>query len=117
MWVDKTVYFELRDALAAAVATRDTLIGHNRALETTNDWFRVRISQLEHERAVLMQNYMGIAVPVMSIEKEKPRTDPNIYQATPHFNDVGDDEAKRLGIEWNPLTGEVTYPESLTKQS
>ena len=116
MWVNKSIYQDLRDELVAAVTTRDTLIGHNRALETTCDWFRVRISQLEHERAILMQNYMGITVPVLSIEKDKPKNSDSPFHATPHFNDIGDDEAKKLGIDWNPLTGEIAYPDSLTGQ-
>lgn len=108
MWISRVVFTELRDKLLKAEAVRDSLATHNRALETTCDWFRVRITQLEHERALLIQHYMGVNIPVPSIERvpDKPKESP--YHPVPHFNDIGDAEAKRLGITWNP-DGSVSY--------
>lgn len=108
MWVNKHVYQETRDALVAAVAVRDSLASQNKALEVTNDWFRVRIGQLEHERALMLSKYMGIEVPVPAIERvrEKPSAAP--YNMVPSWDDVGDEEAKKLGITWNP-DGSVSY--------
>ncbi len=107
MWVAKVIYQEIRESLIAATAVRDSLLGHNRALETTCDWLRVRVAQLEQERAIMLHKYMGIDIPVQVIEKREERT-PNPYNLTPHFNDLGDAEAARLGITWNE-DGSVVY--------
>ena len=111
MWVNRQVYQELREALVAVTAVRDAQTANLAAVHTTLDWFRVRITQLEHERALLLQNYLGVTVPSLSIEKAptSPTSIRPSYDPVPHFQDIGDDEAKRLGVEWNPETGEVVY--------
>lgn len=102
MWVSKRIYQEMRDDLVAAKAVRDTLTTQCKALEVTNDWFRVRIGQLEHERAVLIAKYMGVEMPVPVIERVRDEKKDDVYNVTPHFNDVGDEMARKMGIEWNP---------------
>ena len=110
MWLSRIVYQDLRESLVAAQAERDTQHATVAALNTTMDWFRVRITQLEHERALMLQNYLGVTVPTMSIDKvETPSHIRPNYDPVPHFDDIGDEEAKRLGIEWNPETSEITY--------
>jgi hypothetical protein len=106
------VFSDIRDELVAARAVVDVLNTRLSALDTTCDWFRVRITQLEHERALMLQNYMGITVPHMSIERApKAGAVRPTYDPVPHFDDVGDEEAKRIGVDWNPETGEVNYNE------
>ena len=112
MFISRAVYQDLRESLVAAQAERDTQHAQISALNTTCDWFRVRITQLEHERALMLQNYLGVTIPTMSIEKvASPASVRPSYDPVPHFDDVGDEEAKRMGIDWNPLTSEVTYRE------
>jgi hypothetical protein len=112
MWISRAVYTDLRESVVAAQAIRDSQIANISALNTTVDWFRVRITQLEHERALMLQNYMGITVPHMSIERApKAGAARPSYDPVPHFDDVGDDEAKRIGVDWNPETGEINYNE------
>jgi hypothetical protein len=109
MWVNKRIFQGMRDELVAALATRDLLGRHNTQMETSLDWLRVRVSQMEHERAIMLSKYMGIDVPVQVIERAKPAPkEDSPYHGVPHFNDVGDAEAKKLGIAWN-LDGSVTY--------
>jgi hypothetical protein len=95
---------EAKGALAARVsafeAETNALRAQVIAQQTAADWYRVRLTQLEYERAQLIQRYMGISVPVPQFDKSvDDRPDPN---QTIDFNDVGDDVAKALGIDWNP---------------
>jgi hypothetical protein len=71
------------------------------------NWLTVRVSQLEHERSILLRDYMGVTVPALTIRRDTPQTEP--LDSPVSFSDVGDDEAKRLGIDWNPETGEINY--------
>ena len=108
MWLAKIIYQEMREALVATQAQRDILQGHNRALETTMDWLRVRVSQLEHERAIMLSKYMGIDVPVQVIERAREKKAESPYHTIPHFDDLGDEQARKLGITWN-ADGSVSY--------
>ena len=108
MWIPKHVYRELEDAHArareafvAANIVREVLERHNAALTTTVDWFRVRISQLEMERAQLLFNYTGVKVATPSIERVPDPVEGHPLNQTVHFGDVGDREAAKLGIRWN----------------
>lgn len=112
MWISSAVYLKLREELAAAHARNEGLAVANRALEATMDWLRVQVTQIGSERAVLMSNYMGINVPTPIISRGTPKMDESPFHSAPHFHDVGDEEAARLGIEWDG-SGEVRY----TKQN
>lgn len=100
MWLSHRAYSDLHDQLIKAEAIKETLLAHNRALEVTLDWFRVRITQLEQERAALVQNYMGVTIPVPSIERKKPAEE-SPYHSTPHFGDMGDSDAAAQGVSWD----------------
>lgn len=101
MWIDRNTYDDLRQDHATSASEARVLSEQNRALQTTIDWFRIRISQLEQERAQMLYNYTGVKVAVPQIERA-PETDPaKILQSVQHFHDIGDREAARLGIGWN----------------
>ena len=111
MWVDKRVWQADHDASVRNIALITELRAQNTALLTTMDWFRVRITQVEHERAALIYKYMGVKIDVPSIE-EAPEptglTSGDILSQIPSFEDMGDEEAKRQGIGWD-AQGELTY--------
>ena len=116
MWISKAHHADLVGQLTTAQREAwgtATELGALRlrlvALDTTMDWFRVRVTQLEMERATLLQNYLGVTIPTLSIGKAPAAPTHPSYDAVPHFADMGDEEAKRLGVEWNPETGEVVY--------
>ena len=109
MWVNKAVYQTLRDDYTKANTECAVLARHNHAIEATMNWLTVRVTQLEMERATLLQNYLGVTVPTVSIQKAPTPSIRPQYDSVPHFADMGDEEAKRLGVEWNPETGEVVY--------
>ena len=116
MWIDRKTYTDIRQELTDARAELRGMQNAQQSLMTTMDWMRVRLTQLEHERAVLIQNFMGVTIAVPTIEQEKPvrvagtpRSDfDHPLHAMPSFDDVGDDEARRLGITYNP-DGTVHY--------
>lgn len=105
MFIARYIYDMLNERAIKAEAIRDSLTLQNAALNAHMDWMRIRLTQLEFERAGLIQKYMGVSVPVPSFDKPEEHPDPN---QTMDFSDVGDEEAKRLGISWNP-DGTLSY--------
>ena len=101
MWITRSIVDDLRHSNTKLTTENALLIGQNSALNTTLDWFRVRITQLEHERAVLLRTYMGVIVPEVSIEREDPTPRLDSTNAVPHFHDMGDDEARKAGLDWD----------------
>ena len=97
MWIDRKTYDDLRLDYAKANEEARVLSHQNQSLTTTMDWFRVRITQLEMERAQLLWNYTGIKIPTPVIAKQ---VNANSITQTPDFADVGDAEAAKLGISW-----------------
>ncbi len=96
-----------RDARIRAEAGFAALQSHLSAVRVTMDWQMMRLTQLELERAQLIQRYMGITIAVPEVQQE--HRDPSaILQEVPSFQDIGDTEAARLGISWNEL-GEVQH--------
>lgn len=120
MWITQTAYLELQKALIGAQAEVAAIKAQQAALTNTNDWLMVRVTQLEMERAKLIEVNYGVKVDVPVIEKRpehfvtgmttgQPKLDSDFsLNQTISFNDVGDDEARRLGISWND-NGEVVY--------
>lgn len=110
MWISKTMWRDERDARIKAEAELTGLRSHNAALKTTMDWQMVRLTQLEHERAILIETYMGIKSAIPTVVKDMPSaTSQEIMQELPTFEDMGDEAAERAGVTWNEL-GEVVYP-------
>ncbi len=69
--------------------------------ELTIDWMRHRINALEKERAVLLSKVAGIHLPTPEIVPTRPGSLSELpvdFPSMPSFEDVGDDEARRLGI-------------------
>lgn len=109
MWISRVMFEQLIEARAAATAVVTELKSQNVAQKTTMDWMMMRLTQLEHERAQLIHNYMGVKIEVPSIEPETPSvTTSDLLSQTMSFDDVGDDEAKKQGIDWDEM-GRVVY--------
>lgn len=97
MIVSREAFDTLRFDLAKAQTECRVLAEQNRALQTTQDWFRVRITQLEHERAQLFYNYTGVKIAAPEIVPT-PTLHNHPLMSMPSFEDVGDSEAARLGV-------------------
>ena len=107
MWIDRKTYDDLWKQLHETTIANQVLERHATALETTMDWLRVRVTQLEMERAQLLWNYTGVKVPVPEIVRTDGVASSPMTQ-TPNFNDMGDTEAAKLGVSWDE-NGELVY--------
>ena len=110
MWIGKEVWLAWNKELAEARAEARIQLEGNKVLQVNMDWLRVRINQLEHERAVLIENYMGVKVSpprLSSPDDAKAFNDPAQFDP---FADIGDKEAERMGIGFN-LDGSIAYRE------
>lgn len=78
-----------------------------KTLEVNLDWFRVRLTQVEAERAKLLYLHTGVKMETPSFERSTPEDDqqrtalPDMIAGFAGFQDVGDEEARKLGIEWD----------------
>ena len=109
MWLNRQTYDDLWKQLHETTIANQMLERHSTALETTMDWLRVRVTQLEMERAQLLWNYTGVKIPtpvINKIDPERPETNP--MTQIPNFNDMGDVEAAKLGVGWDS-NGELVY--------
>ena len=105
MWFNNKVFdlFEvakssvegLREDLAVVRAERDLLKQQLATSQNHFDWLRGRINVLEVERAQLIEKAYGIKIPVPEIVRT-PLFPPDMNTAL--FEDMGDDEAKKLGF-------------------
>ena len=107
MFISRKTYDDLRLEWAKNHEEARVLSHQNQALMTTLDWFRVRITQLEMERAQMLWRYTGVKVPVPEIVKTDGVAS-NPMTQTPNFNDIGDTESAKLGISWDE-NGELVY--------
>lgn len=109
MWIDRKFYEHFRLDWANVSGELTALKSRFAAQDTMVDWFRIRLTQLERERAQLIFNYTGVKIETPSFvpKVEEPVTETILNEATA-FDDVGDEVAKRLGIEWAP-DGTLSY--------
>lgn len=106
----KQVNFSLWGARAVQDQERKDYTVQKAKDDLTIDWMRHRINALEKERAILMMKAAGVQLPVPEIVPTRPGTltMPPDFQTMPSFEDVGDDEAARLGIKHDEA-GVVEY--------
>lgn len=110
MWISKQSFERLLNDAAKAQGVAQTLERENTALHTTLDWMRVRVEQVERERAILIKNYTGVEVPTPAIKRVEPDHLDHM-NAPVNYDDIGDDAAAKLGIGWN-ADGTIRYAEA-----
>lgn len=103
MWISRAEYAELIDKTVRAEGEKHAMQRQVDAQKTNQDWMVLRLTQLEHERAQLLYRYMDIKITTPSVELDVPVTPDasSIGSDLPSFNDVGDEEAKKLGLAWD----------------
>jgi hypothetical protein len=112
MFVSQSIFVELVAARAKAEGEARALAEQNKALQVSLDWFRVRISQLEQERAIMIYNFSGVKVPVQTIERAPDQESVGEkLNRLPSFEDLGDKEAARLGVDWDS-DGTIKFAET-----
>ena len=123
MWIDRKFFeslvqrtelqeaeiLNLRQFNAQAIGFREALTAQKVKDDVTIDWMRHRINELTKHNAVMLAKAAGVIVPVPEIVPTRPgsMTIPD-FSSMPSFEDVGDDEARRLGIEHND-DGEIRF--------
>ena len=109
MWISSAVFESLVADRAKAEGKSHAQELEVVALKGTMEWMIVRLNQLEHERAVMIQQYMGVRIAAPSIESTRSEVESATFMNTSAdlFSDVGDAEANRLGLGWNDQ-GEMT---------
>lgn len=96
-------------ATAASMAAGIEVANEQKVKDDLNiDWLRNRCNALEKERAILMNKVAGIHLPVPEIVMGIPRTMAPSFDSMPSFEDVGEQEAQRLGITHED-DGTLTY--------
>jgi hypothetical protein len=110
IWTTAKAFQLEHDARVKAEAVISVVERENVALHTTMDWMKMRLTQLEQERAQLIYRYMGVKITVPEIEDEQPQNGVNhtLNDAAALFSDMGDQAAAELGVEWDE-DGRVKY--------
>lgn len=114
MWISQTAYLETQKLLMQAIAERDAIRQQQAALTTTNDWLMHRVTQLERERAKMIEVNYGVKVDVPVIEKEAGRVagigqfSDQVLMQSISFDDMGDEAAAAAGIGWTD-SGTLMY--------
>lgn len=107
MWITAAAYLKDKEDAIQLRIERDAAVTQLRQQETTLGWFMHRLTQVEQERSKLIFNFTGVKVEAPVYEKADPEKDGasmiqrNPLNALPSFSDVGDEEARRLGIGWD----------------
>ena len=119
MWIPRPVYDALHSRLTKAEAVAAVLERQNAILVTLADSLRLAFNRSEKERGQLLFNYMGVKVEVPQIETAPTGGNTGGMPFSPEqlqgfFSDVGDTEAKRLGISYNS-DGTVRYSDEKTE--
>lgn len=102
MWINRNDYMLLVAKENAERALNASAREQNKVLQTNMDWMRLRLTQMEKERAQLMFQLMGVKVPVPEIEHVRidlPGELQHPLNQMPSFEDVGDEEAHKLGYK------------------
>ena len=99
--IAKQALSDLREELASIRSERDMLKAELTAARINSDWLRLQFNQLQAENKALLERAYGIRVPVPELVSKTEKT----FDLHALFNDVGDDEASRLGM---PVYGAPT---------
>lgn len=106
MWIKRELFERLIGGRDQALGQAQELARRVIAQDTTIDWMKVRLTQLEYERAQLIHNYMGVKLPVLEITKDipverSPLSVEQVLNQTINFDDIGDEAAKAQGLDWD----------------
>ena len=94
--ISKDSVDSLREELSAIRAERDILKVQVNVANNHFDWLRLRINQLEIERAQLLEKATGIKTAIPEIVRTPSNIDTMLNNFS--FEDVGNEAAKKLGL-------------------
>lgn len=112
MWLRQTTFMQILHERSHATGQLAALKETVGAQKATCEFLLMRLQQVEHERAVLTEKFLGISLPV-PVVKQMPSpastiTADDLLNAMPSFEDIGDEQAAAEGISWDE-SGRVTY--------
>ena len=101
MWIERKLFMDLIQKESVARGELSALQTRFAAQDSMVDWFRIRLTQLEKERAQMILKYTGVAIetPVFAKEPEQTPLDQVLGEVST-FDDVGDEIAAKMGIGW-----------------
>lgn len=99
--ISQTTFGDLRAEVAALKAERDALKSELISVKVNSDWFRVKVNQLEAERAQLLEKVYNIRVGAPEIVRHADLS--NVRLEDFNFDDIGDAKAKEIGY---PIYGD-----------
>ena len=101
MWIERKLFMDLIQKESVARGELAALQTRFAAQDSMVDWFRIRLTQLEKERAQMILKYTGVAIetPVFAKEPEQTPLDQVLGEVST-FDDVGDEIAAKMGIGW-----------------
>lgn len=100
--VSEEAYHDLKEQNAALRAERDAVKSENATLRVSGDWLRIKVNQLEQEKAALMEKAYHVQLSVPTIARTLPAIDPQFDPRNfAGFEDVGDIMAKAMGLDPN----------------
>lgn len=108
MWISRKAFEQTIKERDQAIAKATVLEQQNNNLTVTQGWLVAQFNKLELERAHLLSRFMNIDVPVAQIQQKSSAPD---MTKAPSFNDMGDEDAAKLGIDWNP-DGTLRYADA-----
>lgn len=122
MFVSKSYVEELKQqvqdannrAMLADTRLSDAKSGA-KVLEVNLDHLRLRVNQLEKERAQLTHAILGVRIAVPEFENVPPQQVADAFAEMPSFSDMGDEEARVQGIGHDDM-GNVAYGKPLHKE-
>jgi hypothetical protein len=112
MWIKQSVVERLIKERSEASGAAQAMERQIAAQNATVEWMMLRLGQLEHERAVLVERYMGVTLAVPKITRApdvaSTLTADDLLNSMPSFEDMGEAEAQRQGVDWDEQ-GRVVY--------
>jgi hypothetical protein len=112
MWIKAELFERLIKERAEATGVNLALERMVTSQKATIEFMALRLQQVEHERALLTEKFLGISLPV-PVVKNMPSpasviTADDLLNSMPSFEDMGDEAAAAAGIGWDP-SGRVVY--------
>lgn len=100
MFISRKIYDDLQSSLNKAQAEARAFQESNKGLQTTLDWLRTRVTQMEKERAILIERMFGVKIPTPEImAAPDPFKDHPYNDLASMFAGLSDEEAVKQGIE------------------
>lgn len=122
MFITKTRYHELTTGhwqtklMLESVTIKERVTSEaNAVLRVNLDHLRLRVNQLEKERAQLTHAILGVRIPVPEFESVAPQGLVDAMAELPSFEDMGDEQAKIQGIKHDD-SGNVVFGKPLHEE-